>query len=208
MSTYRGDDNCTDIILDFVRILDSGGGNYNAIYGEPNASDDLGKKTLAEIYDLQRDMIRRGLPSTAVGGYQFLRGTLQDLARTLALTEDTLFTPSLQDRMAFALLIRRGYRKWWKGEIGDTAFAHNLALEWASMPDPEKGGRSAYDGVAGNHAGTTLDAVYAMLARARAAKPGAVADPPPAAEPSGSDIARLRVLLTEAAEIAARLGDG
>ena len=83
------------------------------------------------------------------------------------------FTPQLQDRLGLALLVGRGYQKWWTGAITDERFAHNISLEWASLPDPENGGKSHYDGVGPNHASTSLDAVLAMLARARAAKPQA-----------------------------------
>ena len=69
------------------------------------------------------------------------------------------FTPVLQDHLGLALLVGRDYPKWWTGAITDRQFAHNISLEWASLPDPENGGKSHYDGVGPNHASTTLDDV-------------------------------------------------
>jgi hypothetical protein len=85
------------------------------------------------------------------------------------------FTRDLQDELAVTLLEQRGYRQWWRGQLSDRDFAHNLSCEWASLPDPKNGGRSHYDHIAGNHASTSLGAVYDMLRRARFLKPQTVA---------------------------------
>lgn len=81
----------------------------------------------------------------------------------------TKFTPDFQDQLGAALLENRHYESWVEGHIDDADFAHLLSCEWASLPDPDNDGRSHYDGDdAGNHAGQSLDAVYASLAAARA----------------------------------------
>jgi hypothetical protein len=64
-------------------------------------------------------------------------------------------------------LCQHDYRRWYKKEVDDERFAHNLSLEWASLPDPFLGGKSHYDGVGPNHAGTSLKVVYSMLEKAR-----------------------------------------
>lgn len=176
MSTYRETDPCTDIILDFIAGGVPGNpsgesfGNYNAVIGNAHATDDLGQKTLDGIYTLMADLLEAGRPSTAVGRYQIIRKTLKALQTRKQLLGTALFTPKLQDSLAVALMVGRGYPLWWDGKMSDADFAHGLSCEWASLPDPRAGGRSHYDGVGSNHASTTLDHVYDALRRARAAQ--------------------------------------
>lgn len=167
-------DPCTSLILDFIASHESTG-NYNAVIGDAHATDDLSRLALAGIYRLQDQLVASGRPSSAVGRYQIIKATLLALQTRLKLGNDELFTPELQDRLAVQLLIQRGYPAWWRGEIDDREFAHRLSMEWASLPDPEKGGKSHYDGVGPNHAGTTLAVEYAMLRSARALIPSAPA---------------------------------
>jgi muramidase (phage lysozyme) len=193
MSTYRGRDDATDILLDLIAEHESRG-NYNAVIGDINASDDLSRKTLAEIYGLMADLRAIGRPSTAVGRYQIIRKTLQTLQASKGLPDSAKFTPELQDGMAVSLMVGRGYSRWWTGAMSDQEFAHNLSMEWASLPDPDRGGASHYDGDGVNHAGTSLAHVYDGLARARAAKGSAsnrAADDAPAASPPAGGIAAL-----------------
>ncbi|RVJ15273.1 hypothetical protein CN184_31940, partial [Sinorhizobium medicae] len=42
--------------------------------------------------------------------------------------------PDLQDRLAYKLLVRRGYPEYIVGKISLVQFAENLAKEWASFP--------------------------------------------------------------------------
>jgi conjugal transfer mating pair stabilization protein TraG len=196
MSTLT--DKCTDLILDFIaggvqgnRIGESKG-NYNAVIGNADATEDLSRYTIDQIIEMGLARKRAGEPSTAMGRYQFLTTTLQSLLGT-TWTLTTKFTPAVQDRLAVELLVRRGYSSWWRGQLTDHDFAHNLSMEWASLPDPENDGKSHYDGdSAGNHASTTLDAVYAMLKHARTLMPsdqgtvtteGTVSAPPPVVTP-------------------------
>lgn len=178
MSTYAGADNCTDIVLDFIaggrwgdelgNPIGESNGNYCAYFGHVDSTEDLCSMMLWEIYDFQDNMLAEDPRSTAIGRYQFLQGTLQDLQQQNGLPSTELFTEELQDSLAVDLLVRRGYSDWWRGELSDQNFAHALSLEWASLPDPENGGKSHYDGDdVGNHASTTLDCVYEMLRRAR-----------------------------------------
>lgn len=169
MSTYAGKDNCTDIILDMISEQESAG-NYNAVIGDAHSSNDLSTRTVAEIYDLMEDLLTYGQPSTAIGRYQIIRGTLQSLQESQSLADDALFTPELQDSLAVALMVGRGYSKWWTGDMSDEDFAGGLSCEWASLPDPQNGGKSHYDGVGPNRAGMSLQHVYGALARARAAQ--------------------------------------
>ncbi len=190
MSTLKNGEPCADIILDFIAggVPDNPSGeahgNYNAYFGHALSTVDLSMHTLSGIYDFQDTMLVRDRRSTAVGRYQFLRRTLKDLQKELGLSDWEPFTPVLQDRLGMQLLNRRGYYEWRRSAIDDKEFAHRLSMEWASLPDPGNNGRSHYDGdSAGNHASTTLDAVYAMLKQAEAAASGS-AEPLPAPDPA------------------------
>src|SRR4051812_10375210 len=122
MSTYKGKDLATDLLLDFIAggvPSNKGGesnGNYNAYFGHGSSKYDFGQLTLSGIYEFQARMLADDPRSTAIGRYQFLRGTLQSLQAALKLSSDEKFTHELQDRMGVSLLVRRGYRKWWRDE--------------------------------------------------------------------------------------------
>ena len=102
---------------------------------------DLTGKTLGEIEQIQRRM--RG--SSAIGRYQFMRGTLfgngrgdHGLVGELGIGRDERFTPELQDRLGNALIERR-YREAQRNQRrygGDFMrhFRTSLAREWASFP--------------------------------------------------------------------------
>ncbi|MQX98900.1 hypothetical protein GHK03_23080, partial [Sinorhizobium medicae] len=66
---------------------------------------------------------------------QFMRATLIDLAKQVtSISGKDVFTPDLQDRLAYKLLLRRGYAEFIVGKISLVEFAENLAKEWASFP--------------------------------------------------------------------------
>ena len=173
MSTYAASDPATNLILDFI----AGGvpgtpsgeskGNYNAVIGDADATQDLSKMTLAQIRNLQNWLLGEGEPSSAVGRYQGIKTTLTGFQRHKGLPDSTLFTDELQDEFGLYLLVSRGYRAWYEGRTTNADLAHGMACEWASLPDPLMGGKSHYDGVGPNHASTTLSELYAALDRAR-----------------------------------------
>jgi hypothetical protein len=72
--------------------------------------------------------------SSAAGAYQFMKATLIGLRYELGLTGRELFTPDLQDRLGYHLLVRRGYPRFISGAIGPVAFGLAIAQEWASFP--------------------------------------------------------------------------
>lgn len=171
MSTMNDSDLTTDIILDLIAEHESNG-NYNAVIGNAKATGDLSRYTLNYVRtSLMQDLLDAGQPSTAVGRYQIIRRTFQAIQAALALPDNVLFTPHVQDQMAVKLLVGRGYPAWWRSHMTDAEFAHGISCEWASLPDPERGGASHYAGVGMNRAGMTLAHVYDALRRARAAIP-------------------------------------
>jgi conjugal transfer mating pair stabilization protein TraG len=160
-------------LLDFIAVKESGG-NYDAYLGEPIAAvGTITGRTIAEVYDFQREMIDKNYASTAVGRYQTLQRTLSAMVQVLKYDIDRIvLTPDVQDAIGEQLLIGRGLDDWLANHIDDIEFMHRLSCEWASLPDPLNSGKSHYDGdTAGNHAGRTLAEFQAALTAARQISP-------------------------------------
>ncbi|RVE90132.1 hypothetical protein [Sinorhizobium meliloti] len=127
------------ILLDFIRETEVGRSDrasYDVIYGHNQAKlpQPLTTMTYGEIVDAQKGWSKR-FRSSAAGGYQFMRATLIDLARQVtSISGKDVFSPDLQDRLAYKLLLRRGYAEFIVGKISLVEFAENLAKEWASFP--------------------------------------------------------------------------
>jgi len=136
-------------LLGHTEGTDKGRGyNETLAYGALTGGDmDLVNMTLGEIDKLQTQMLRHPdnkWNSSAVGRYQIVRKTMRGLKRQMGLSDDTKFTPELQDKMAMALLRGRGYDKWLAGQKSDTSFLNSMAREWASVPTSK--GTGYYDG--------------------------------------------------------------
>lgn len=114
---------------------------YEVVYGQNQSRlpKPITEMTLDQV-EADGPRRTRAYGSSAAGAAQFMRdtldkpGTLRDLEGEMDLTGKELFSPDLQDRMAFHLLKRRGYDKFMAGTMGVTAFAKALAQEWASFP--------------------------------------------------------------------------
>lgn len=153
------------MLLDFIRKTEVGTTElrgYDVIYGnnQNKLPKPITKMTIDELIAAQPSFTKR-FKSSASGGYQFMRATLQGLKTELKLRGTQIFDPDLQDRLGYHLLKRRGYDGWVSGKLSDVSFAKQLAQEWASFPvlTPTKGahqqlkrGQSYYDGDALNKA--------------------------------------------------------
>ncbi|RBO89322.1 hypothetical protein [Pseudochrobactrum asaccharolyticum] len=173
------------ILLDFIRKTEVGRvdrASYDVIYGhnQNKLSKPITSMTIGELVDAQADFTRR-FKSSASGGYQFMRKTLQDLARELRLSGKQMFNPDLQDRLGYHLLKRRGYEEFMAGKITMPEFGKRLAMEWASFPvlaatkgqhQQLKRGQSYYAGDSLNKALVTPEAIEAVLRKAKAAGNG------------------------------------
>lgn len=146
-------------------ILKDSGGNFNALtYGGPKKEAPLTKMTLRQVDQLQEQMKRDGYASTAVGGGQFIRGTLQKAVQEMGLDPDkTVFDENTQRGIVRHLMKKRGLDDYLAGKMDAKSFAYNLAQEWAILKRPD--GRGHYDGVNGNRA--TIDAKRVMTAAER-----------------------------------------
>lgn len=110
--------------------------DYNTMAGGENKKQ-LTSMTINEVLQYQNS---RGKNMKAAGKWQIMPNTLRGLKNSMNLTGDELFTPEMQDRMAFELAMnRKGYRQFAKA-TGDEKLAlmgaaqNDLAKEWASMP--------------------------------------------------------------------------
>jgi muramidase (phage lysozyme) len=163
-STRQVPENPVGAFLDYVGQLE-GSGDYDIIYGGKRVKNLTGM-TIQEVLDAQK---KRSLPfgkgSTAVGKFQFIPETLAIAAKQVGLDPATeRFTPANQRKMAeYLLRSRRGFDSYLSGSIGPEELASNLAREWAALPSPEKGGKSHYQGKAGNKALVSLDELLEFL---------------------------------------------
>jgi hypothetical protein len=153
---------------------------YDVSYGfgkySPKGGKKLSEMTLGEVKQYQEQMLanQRGnkLRSTAVGKYQFIRKTLNATQQKLGLSDDTIFSPEVQDQMGMELLKTRGYDQWRAGKKSDRTFQKSLAQEWASVADPNTG-RSYY----GQHVGTTDAEIKQAMAAAKSGSAAAAPGP-------------------------------
>lgn len=136
------------LLLDFIYRTDAGKAPpeaYQVIFGnrQNRLKTPITKMTLGDLIDAQKNWSSKawvkanwgfGTASSASGAAQFMRATLQDLAKELRLSGNQVFDPDLQDRLAYHLLKRRGYNDYMAGKIGRTEFGKRLAQEWASLP--------------------------------------------------------------------------
>jgi muramidase (phage lysozyme) len=160
-------------LLDFIRSVEAPRG-YNTIFGnnQGKLSKPLTQMTVDQVLAAQPGWSRR-FGSSAAGAYQFMQATLSGLRKELRLRGTQLFDASLQDRLGYHLLRRRGYDLFVAGKLPKTTFGLRLAQEWASFPvlapvhgahRPLTRGQSYYAGDRLNHALTTPERIEATLA--------------------------------------------
>lgn len=110
-------------------------GNYNAYYANAdNQSIRFTNLTIEKVMQWQDEHVSKGHPSNAVGKYQIVRPTLAGLVKQLKLDPRTVYDEAVQDRLAIALLERRGALAFAEDKISREQFAANLAKEWAALP--------------------------------------------------------------------------
>lgn len=140
-------------LLDGIGL--SEGATYDTLYGYAEregkafAGTDITSMSISEIYDLQKQMVNTNGVSSAVGKYQFLNKTLKMAVAGLKLSQDTKFTPEIQDKLAVWLLRNAApsFNDWLIGDADTKKFQDELARTWASIPDST--GKSYYsnDGI-------------------------------------------------------------
>ena len=151
----------TSDLLTFIRHLEAGAEGYDAYERRISVAPPkrLTAMRVGEVLAWQRRVRNAGNPSTAAGGYQIIRKTLDRLVRKGAVSRTALFNAETQDHLARTLIGECGSR------AAPTRFANCLARIWAALPlvsGPNRG-RSAHHGVAGNRALTRPQTVLALL---------------------------------------------
>lgn len=149
-------------VLNFIARFESRG-DYNIILGGDRPK--LTSMTIAQVYNLQSQMLRQGKESSAVGRYQYISTSLKEMVNLLGLDiQTTKFDEKTQDSIAIADLRRRaGLDNWLSGSLSNERFLENLSRIWAGLPSPSKGGASFYSGVGSNAAGVGLQAALGTL---------------------------------------------
>lgn len=151
----------TKRLRDFIARYESGG-DYNIVWGGIRKADHpprpLVTMTIRDVLAWQ-DRIDPKYNSEAAGKYQVMEDTLRGIYTKAGLFGHSLFDEENQDRLADALLRRRGLDRYLSGSITTEEFANAIAREWASMPvvtGPNRG-RSYYagDGLNKAHAGVS-----------------------------------------------------
>ncbi len=124
------------VLLDHIGQFESGG-NYNAYFRHADNQDNphFTGMTLAEVINWQTEQIKAGSPSTALGRYQIIRGTLRGLVKSMGLDASTVrLDAATQDQMAVKLLEDKGLKDFLAGTITAEAFANSVARVWAALP--------------------------------------------------------------------------
>lgn len=155
----------------YIPLLDTiakgeSGGNYNAYYGDPaNTAIRFTDMTVGEVQEWQQHHVSQGNVSSAVGKYQIIGPTFEGLVNELGIDKNEKFDEKLQDRMAIALLERRGSIAYASNKISREQFAENIAKEWAALPKTtgENPHASYYAGDGINKSNIAVDEVFEAL---------------------------------------------
>lgn len=141
-------------------------GNYNAYFGNPgNSSIDFTSMSIAQVMQWQSDFVKEGNLSSAVGKYQIIDTTLAGLVNQLGIDVNQPFNQDTQDKLAIALLERRGAENYVNDELTPQEFAANLAKEWAGLPKVigENPDKSYYDSDGLNKSRVSVDEVLKAI---------------------------------------------
>ena len=142
-------------ILSFITSAEAPHG-YDTVYNGSRLAPPrpITSMTIREVLDWQRASVRAGSTSSAAGGYQIIRKTLQGLVKSQKLTGNELFDAAMQDRLAIALMREKGLDDFLAGKLSAETFGNRLASVWAGLPRVSGAakGLSVYEGYAGNSA--------------------------------------------------------
>jgi hypothetical protein len=135
-------------------------------------SKPISQMTFQELRDFQKRQVNAtkgtfdntNLGTGAVGRYQFIGRTLENLKNRLGYKDTDVFSPEVQDRLFDALMEEQGLQKLLAGLITPEKFQEKLSSQFASIPKPgtETG---TYKG---QNTGVTSDRVSAVLSSMQA----------------------------------------
>ena len=161
-------------ILSFITSAEAPHG-YDQVYSGSRLAPPrpITSMTINQVLDWQDASVRAGSDSSAAGAYQIIRKTLRGLVKSLKLTGNELFDAAMQDRLAIALMREKGLDDFLARRISAETFGNRLAGVWAGLPkiSGSGAGRSAYDGLAGNHATVSASRFLEILTTPGAYRP-------------------------------------
>lgn len=137
----QGTSNSWKPLLD---VISSGEGGYTSMYPSENYPN-LVNMTISDVIKFQKQKLRDGRASAAVGRYQMLYPEKYAAAAGIPLSSK--FSPENQDKMAVAYI--KKYRKgqdWIDGKITDEQFGYQLSAEFAGLKQPNGVGKYDRDG--------------------------------------------------------------
>lgn len=188
-------------LLDYIGRLETSRTDASAydvivFFQQDKLPKKLTEYTVDELLAAQKVWAKNGwsvngkkLRGSAAGKYQIIRPTLVGLIEQLGIPGSAKFSPDLQDRLGFQLLTNRGWQAFVSRQITTSAYALQLAREWASIPvlTTTQGahrtvtrGQSYYAGDGVNKAHADPAEFEALLA---SLKPGAEPAPKPTPPP-------------------------
>lgn len=150
-------------LLDLIARAEANRG-YDSFYAGARVAPTrpVSQMTIAQVQQWQNANASAGSASTAVGRYQFIRNTLNEIVAALRIQPNAIFNAALQDQMATWKLQQRGLQQFLSGAINAEQFALRLAQEWAGLPK-DRTNVSYYAGVAGNRANVAFADVLRAL---------------------------------------------
>jgi hypothetical protein len=162
--SFRGDAPGVQGVLGMIR---SGEGGYTSMFPRESYPQ-LTNMSISEVVNFQKQKLRDGRKSAAVGAYQFLNP--ERAAQLAGLPLNAKFTPANQDKMAVAYMIEGTKRPklaaYLSGKSNDLNAAHlDIAQEWAALAGPS--GRGVYDNDGRNKASISAERVRTALIAAR-----------------------------------------
>lgn len=141
-------------LLGIISSAEGTSSSYDIQYGYQNLKrEQAGGKPLTQmtINEVRQLMMNTPKNKRAMGKYQFVPDTFDEVVGQMGLKGDELFDPQMQDRMIIQRLkSKRGLEDYLSGKITKEQFSQNLAYEFASFPSIAHGGRAAYGGVGEN----------------------------------------------------------
>lgn len=137
-------------MLDVIGGVEAARHGYTSISGNRNLQN-LNNMTIAEVRQLQSGMRQEPtFPSSAIGRYQFVQGTLNRLLDKLSIPDTAVFNNALQDRLALELMRERGLDRYLQNPTprNRESFLEGMTQEWAAVGRAD--GTSPHDGTRGN----------------------------------------------------------
>ncbi len=118
-------------LLDMISSGESPGGGYTAMFPSESHPQIL-DMTIAEVIAFQKEKLKDGRASAAIGRYQMLYP--ENYASAAGLSLNDKFSPENQDKMVIAYLKKnRKLDLWLQGKISDEDFSEELAGEFGTF---------------------------------------------------------------------------